>query len=229
MPTVAGIDSCPGGWLAVLVTFYEEVVDERHYRFERFEEIFSIESPPSFIGVDVPIGRLEEPREGGRECDKAARKVLGRPRSSSVFSPPVRPALECETFDQGREFSLNRQSFSIIPKVRELDQIMTPDLQKRIREVHPEVSFFTMAGLSPAAEGKKKIAGRKERIQLLSGVFYQVEEGLSRFRSREAAPDDILDAYACAWSAMRIFRGEAGWLPDHPPRDERGLEMGIWY
>ena len=73
------------------------------------------------------------------------------------------------------------------------------------------------------------MAGRKERIQLLSGVFYQVDEGLSRLQSREAAPDDILDAYACAWSAMRIFRGEAGRLPDHPPRDERGLEMGIWY
>ena len=28
MPTIAGVDSCPGGWLAVLVTFYEEVVEE---------------------------------------------------------------------------------------------------------------------------------------------------------------------------------------------------------
>jgi predicted RNase H-like nuclease len=229
MPVVAGLDSCPGGWLAVLVTFYEEIVEERHYRFEQFEEVFSVPSPPSFVGVDIPIGLLEEPVEGGRECDRASRKVLGRPRSASVFSPPSRSALGCETFEDGREFGLNMQSFSIVPKVRELDQVMTPELQKRIREVHPEITFFTMAGLLPAAEGKKKKGGREERIELLEKVFYQLKEGLSRFPSREAAPDDVLDAYACAWTAMRIFRGEAGCLPDSPVRDEKGLEMAIWY
>ncbi|MDF1536592.1 MAG: DUF429 domain-containing protein [bacterium] len=229
MPIVAGIDSCPGGWLAVLVTFYEEIVEERHYRFGRFEEIFTVKEPPGFVGVDIPIGLLEEPEEGGRECDRAARKVLGRPRSASVFSPPVRPSLECETFDQGREFGLNLQTFGILPKVRELDRIMTPDLQKRIREVHPEICFFTMAGLVPAAETKKKATGRDERTRLLGSFFYQVPEGLSRFPTREAGPDDVLDAYACAWTAMRLFRGEAGCLPDRPPRDEKGLEMAIWY
>ena len=229
MPVVAGIDSCPGGWLAVLVTFYEEIVEEKHYRFERFEEVFSVPSPPSIIGVDIPIGLLEEPVEGGRECDRVARKVLGRPRSASVFSPPVRPALECETFEQGREFGLNLQSFGILPKVRELDRFMTSELQKGIREVHPEISFFTMAGLMPAVVGKKKKAGREERIEQLGQIFYQVQEGLSRFPSRVAAPDDILDAYACAWTAMRVFRGEAGCLPDSPVRDEKGLEMAIWY
>jgi predicted RNase H-like nuclease len=121
------------------------------------------------------------------------------------------------------------QSFGILPKVRELDSTMTPGLQKRIREVHPEVSFFTMAGLMPALVGKKKREGREERIELLGAIFYQVKEGLSAFPAREAAADDVLDAYACAWTAMRIFRGEAGCLPDTPARDERGLEMAIWY
>ena len=229
MPVVAGVDSCPGGWLAVLVTFYEEVVEEEHFLLESFKELSELDSPPSYIAVDIPIGLLDEPVQGGRECDRVARKVLGRPRSSSVFSPPVRPSLDCSTFEEGRDYGLNLQSFGILPKVRELDRIMTPDLQFRIREAHPEVSFFTLAGLAPAQAGKKKAEGRHERVALLDQYFFQVREGLKRYPVSKATADDILDAYACAWTAMRIFRGEAGCLPDDPSRDEKGLQMAIWY
>ena len=179
--------------------------------------------------VDIPMGLLDEPVKGGRECDRVARKILGQPRSSSVFSPPVRQSLDCVTFEEAKEYDLNLQSFGILPKVRELDRIMTPELQKRIREAHPEISFFTMAGLAPARVGKKKVQGRKERILILDQYFFQIEEGLARFRASEATADDVLDAYACAWTAMRIFRGEAGHIPDDPPKDERGLQMAIWY
>jgi len=229
MPTIAGVDSCPGGWMAVLVTFYEEIVSEEHLLLESFRELSRLETPPSYIAVDIPIGLLEEPLQGGRECDRVARKILGQPRSSSVFSPPVRPSLDCSTFDEAREHRLNMQSFGILPKVRELDRIMTPDLQHRIREVHPEISFFTLAGLSPAQAGKKKAEGREERIELLNRYFFQVQEGLGAFPASRATADDVLDAYACAWTAMRIFRGEAGCIPDDPPKDAKGLQMAIWY
>ncbi len=229
MPVVAGVDSCPGGWLAVIVTFYEEVVEEEHFLLRSFKELSELDSPPTCIAVDIPIGLLDEPVQGGRECDRVARKVLGRPRSSSVFSPPSRPALDCRTFEEARDYDLNLQSFSMLTKVKELDRFMTPDLQSRIREVHPEVSFFTLAGLAPARAGKKKEEGRDERFALLDQYFFQVKEGLKRFPVSKATADDILDAYACAWTAMRIFRGEAGCLPDDPPRDEKGLQMAIWY
>jgi predicted RNase H-like nuclease len=229
VPVVAGVDSCPGGWLAVLVTFYEEVVREEHYLLGSFLELPGLDPAPSCVAVDIPIGLLDEPVQGGRECDRAARKILGRPRSSSVFSPPVRPSLKCRTFEEARDYDLNLQSFGILAKVDELDRIMTPDLQYRIREAHPEVSFFTLAGLAPAQTGKKKAEGRNERAALLEQYFYQVQEGLGRFPASKAAADDVLDAYACAWTAMRIFRGEAGCLPDDPPRDQKGLQMAIWY
>lgn len=229
MPVVAGVDSCPGGWLAVLVTFFEEIVKEEHALLERFQDLASLKTPPSHIAVDIPMGLLEEPVKGGRECDRVARKILGQPRSSSVFSPPVRPSLDCVTFEEAKGYDLNLQSFGILPKVSELDRIMTPELQKRIREAHPEISFFTLAGLAPAMVGKKKVQGRKERMLILNQCFFQVEEGLARFSASEATADDVLDAYACAWTAMRIFRGEAGQIPDDPPKDKRGLQMAIWY
>jgi len=52
------------------------------------------ERPPDLAGIaiDIPIGLLEGPRV----CDKAARKLLGQPRGSSVFPAPCRPALEAQ-------------------------------------------------------------------------------------------------------------------------------------
>jgi predicted RNase H-like nuclease len=229
MPTVAGVDSCPYGWIAVLVTFFDEVVAEEHHLLERFENLLELGVPPSITAVDIPLGLLDEPVEGGRECDRAARKVLGQPRASSVFSPPSRSSLPCLKYEEARKYGLNKQSFGILPKVREMDRIMTPELQVRIREAHPEISFFVMAGLAAAASGKKKKEGKEERIGLLESRFYQVHEGLAAFPSTKAAADDILDAYACAWTAMRIFRGEAGRLPDDPQTDSKGMKMEIWY
>ncbi len=229
MPTVAGVDSCSFGWIAVLVTFFDEVVEENFFLLERLNDLFHLEIRSSFVAVDIPVGLLDGPVKGGRECDRAARKVLGKPRASSVFSPPSRLSLSSSTFEEAREWRLNRQSFGIIPRVKELDELITPDLQVRIREAHPEISYFVMAGLAAASSGKKKKEGREERIELLEAYFYQIHEGLAAFPSGKAAADDVLDAYACAWTAMRIFRGEAGRLPDDPPKDARGLEMGIWY
>jgi predicted RNase H-like nuclease len=46
---------------------------------------------------------------------------------------------------------------------------------------------------------------------------------------RATAPDDLLDAAACALAAERILAGRARRVPDDPPRDSRGLRMEIWY
>jgi len=40
-----------------------------------------------------------------------------------------------------------------------------------VREIHPEVSFWALAGGKPAKYNKKTLAGRNERIVLLSAIF----------------------------------------------------------
>jgi predicted RNase H-like nuclease len=37
--------------------------------------------------------------------------------------------------------------------------------------------------------------------------------------------DDVLDAFACAWTADRIVRGQAVTILAAPPRDRFGLPM----
>jgi predicted RNase H-like nuclease len=40
--------------------------------------------------------------------------------------------------------------------------------------------------------------------------------------------DDLLDAAAAAWTALRLHRGEARQVCE-PEHDGRGLAAGIWY
>jgi predicted RNase H-like nuclease len=86
---IAGVDECPAGWFVVLVELGESTSQEEHHVCASLREVLDLEPKPSIIAVDIPIGLLDEPREGGREVDKEARRLLGTPRRSSVFTPPT--------------------------------------------------------------------------------------------------------------------------------------------
>jgi predicted RNase H-like nuclease len=37
---------------------------------------------------------------------------------------------------------MSHQAFGILPKIREVDQLMTPEVQETVREIHPELCSF---------------------------------------------------------------------------------------
>ena len=151
MPTVLGVDGCPRGWCAVQLDTDTRALTSSHH--DTFRNVLST-FPRITIAIDVPIGLMEGP--GGRECDREARKYLGRPRASSVFPPPVRQILRLtgikgkygEACHESRSATggkaISQQSFWIGPKIREVDDVMTRALERRIYEAHPEVSFAAM-------------------------------------------------------------------------------------
>jgi len=101
---------------------------------------------------------------------------------------------------------------------------MRPRDQARIFEVHPEVSFFEMAGGRAARHGKKTGSGRAERARLLQAAGFAVPAS----PPRGAAMDDVLDALAACWTARRIRSGSAIRTPPDPPVDAHGLRMELW-
>ena len=77
------------------------------------------------------------------------------------------------------------------------------------------------------AHNKKTEAGRNERLALLRTVFPDIDRHLAN-RPLGVGRDDLLDAAAAAWTALRRHRREAicvGTLE----RDDRGLEATICY
>jgi predicted RNase H-like nuclease len=87
---------------------------------------------------------------------------------------------------------------------------------------------------TPLAEPKKlrnrlHAAGLEKRRALLTKHdFSHSFLGEARFPRSQAGPDDVLDAYACAWTAARIFRGGAISFPADVPVDAKGLRMAIF-
>jgi predicted RNase H-like nuclease len=123
---------------------------------------------------------------------------------------------------------LSQQCFAIVPKIAEVDQLMTPQLQRRVVEVHPEVSFAAMNGDKPLALPKKESAGRAARMALLDQAWgLDARAIVAKHRSGGVQPDDILDALVACWTAERVLRQLAQRFPKDPMIDSRGLRMEI--
>ena len=125
---------------------------------------------------------------------------------------------------------MSRQAWNILGKIREVDQLMIkyPGIRSRLREVHPELSFYLLAGKRAMTHSKRVEEGKRERIQLLRKVYgNNVDKALSDRKSLGSNDDDILDAFAVLHTAERIVRGEAFCLPANPPADSQGLGMEI--
>ena len=125
---------------------------------------------------------------------------------------------------------MSRQAWLISPKIREVDDLLcrNPSLQGKVREVHPEISFFFLAGKQPMQYNNKKPEGFSERLSLLMDYFGEVvQKVLAERRPADFERDDVLDAFAALWTAERIIRGEAETIPKNPPVDRHGLRMAI--
>ena len=226
MTTVAGVDGCPKGWVAI-------VLDGGHFaRAElaaTFADLLPHLSDAEVIAVDIPIGLPEGPDP--RPADVEARKLLGR-RGSSVFATPPRPVLEAPTYAEASRISkarfdrgLSQQSYALRTKILEVDAVAAKD--DRIYEVHPEISFTKMNG-EPLDHSKKSWHGQPARLRLLanSGITIPTDLGPAG-----ATPtDDVLDAAAAAWSAHRIATGTASRVGEQTPNLEPNRNAGfIWY
>lgn len=225
-----GVDGCRAGWLAIRLepgggweaAVFPSVVE----LWARWDE------PGGLVLIDVPIGLPD--RTSFRVCDAEARRYLGR-RSSSVFNPPTRSALEAGTYRDAADRNevacgkrISRQTWFIMPKIVEVDRLLrrAPARQERLREVHPETLFQALNGDRALDHRKKAPEGRRERLALLeahlpeAGVIFDAVQ--ARHPRKEVAPDDILDALAAAVVALR-FRDSLRTLPPEPERDSTGL------
>ena len=210
----AGIDGCRAGWI-VATDHGCEVVESLADTLPRF----------GVVAIDMPIGL---PESGTRAADADARRFLS-PRGSTVFPTPLRATLGAPTHAEACRRSLaaggtrlSIQAFHLLPRIAELDALVTPDDEARVFETHPECAFAAMNG-GPLPT-KHSATGLQMRRALLA------QHGLEPSASapRGATAHDLLDAHALLWSARRIARGEHVVLGDGA-RDGRCLVMRIVY
>jgi threonine dehydratase len=156
MALVAGVDGCKGGWVAVMIMHTGAVPSSVSVvPFIQFHDLLHFQPGPAVIAIDIPIGLFDHKQKYGRTCDMEARNLLG-PRAVCVFPAPLRSNLGMESFQPGK--GISKQTFHIQSKVREVDNVINRDLQRRVYEVHPELSFSKLAG-QVMTQKKRKISG----------------------------------------------------------------------
>ena len=235
MTRVTGIDGCKSGWLAVTLDISSESIE--HAVHLNGTALFEALGDSRVIAIDIPIGLTER---GPRECDRAARALLGRPRGSSVFPAPVRAALSAGSRSEADRITrdtdgrgVGAQAWNIYERMLEIDNQLrkSKPLQEQVYESHPEVCFAALNGGQPLAHSKHRPEGLEERWRLIADCFGTdaFNSVRSTYSKRQAADDDILDAFAVCWTAQRILRGKAESLPPHPATDTLGLPMRIVY
>ncbi len=191
------------------------------------------------IFIDMPIGLEEE--EYNRECDTLLRKKLGKEYASSVFSPPIRPALHAPSYVEANmqsfeitEKKLTVQAWNITPGIRVLDRLLTenPDLQEKVMESHPELLFMNLNGgmIYQKKNTKKGLRHRldlvKEHEPVAADFFRDIKE---EYRRNEVEEDDIVDALVLALAARQSIHKGIKTLPENPPTDSHGLKKAIHY
>src|SRR5215475_4780884 len=225
---VLGVDACRAGWVGVALAGAGSTV---HVGASIGDLVAAADAdgPVEVVAIDIPIGL---PDAGRRQADLLARARIGR-LWPSVFLTPVRAALLAADHPTAVAVSRERagggvsvQAYGLRAKVLQVDRWVR-DTDRRVVEVHPEVSFAALAG-APLTERKHTWAGAVRRRRLLAeaaGITLADDIGPA---GHGAAVDDVLDAAVVAWTARRVARGDARPLPDPPETFSDGLQAAIW-
>ncbi len=231
----AGIDGCKLGW--ILISFDEgeekyqiiESEEDLKFSFEHYDRIF----------IDMPIGLEDE--EYTRECDALLRKELGSDYASSVFSPPIRPALEAPSYVEANMISfewtekkLSLQAWNITPKIKMLDRLLRENegLKEKVLESHPELLFQKLNGgmIFQKKNLKKGIRHRLELIKdqepVADDFFRDIKE---EWRRSDVGEDDIVDAMALAFYAKKSQTDGIRTIPNEVNYDSEGLPKTIHF
>ncbi|MCF6376835.1 DUF429 domain-containing protein [Nocardioides KLBMP 9356] len=224
---VLGVDACKGGWVGVVVDPARRTsvftADTIASLVALVRETYDV----AVVGIDIPIGL---PDAGGRRADAEARRELVG-KASSLFSTPTRVALEAPTYADGRAAnvaatggtSVSAQAYALREKVLQVDAWVRGRPGVEVVEVHPELSFARMAG-SPVLASKKDPDGVRARREALAA------HGIAAppwFRGSGFGEDDLLDACAAAWSAVRHSLGLSESFPETPEVFSDGLPAAI--
>ncbi len=227
-PVVLGVDACKAGWVgvvwgdgtarAVVAPTIADLVETARTDHPRL----------SVVGIDIPIGL---PDATPRLADLLARQRLPAGRKSSVFPAPTRVAtaqtIHVEASAANREatggIGLSIQAFHLIPKILEVDALVRAGTSYRVVEMHPEVSFAAMDAAS-VVPSKLTTAGAASRRSALRAVGLEPPPYAA---GQGYAGDDLLDACAAAWTALRVATGDAECLPDPPETFSDDLPAAI--
>lgn len=228
-----GIDGCKYGWICAQLK--NEAISLT--LFGHINEVKKVDSQRIFI--DIPIGLSDQ--FNTRTIDFELRKLLSKKRKSSVFTPPIREALEAPTYQLGNQINksisgkgISIQAWNIGHKIKEVNQFLSQNrfYQKKMSESHPELCFELLNN-GPLNHSKKTLSGMEERIKIINEYinisFQEIRNFGKECKSDKAKLDDIIDAIVLSLSAMRWEMSGKRQITQEKEKDTFKLPFNIKY
>jgi predicted RNase H-like nuclease len=167
-----GLDGYAKGWVAVRL-------DEDGSKGIEFLADLAACFAGSFTRamIDIPIGL---PDSDYRHCDLEGRELLGENRSR-LFCGARRPLLAYDKREDAHAWAkatdgigVSCQLFCLLPKIRQVDELMSSRRQARVRESHPELIFQRLNNGAPLPSKKSRDGIRLRRRILLDKGFASI-------------------------------------------------------
>jgi predicted RNase H-like nuclease len=228
-----GIDGCKYGWICAQLK--NEAVSLT--LFGHINEVKNMDSQRIFI--DIPIGLGDQ--FNTRTIDFKLRKLLSKKRKSSVFTPPIREALEAPTYQLGNQINksisgkgISIQAWNIGHKIKEVNQFLSQNrfYQNKMSESHPELCFELLNN-GPLNHSKKTPLGMEERTKIINKYinisFQEIRNFAKECKSDKAKLDDIIDAIVLSLSAMRWEMSGKRQITQEKEKDTFKLPFNIKY
>ena len=205
---IVGVDGTSSGWVASIGSTQEKCIHTIK-SLENLDELL-LDHPDGLVVIDMPI-KLNE-KNYLRECDILAKRYLGKKFQSSIFIPPLKKVLKCNTYQEANELSkklagkgLSKQSWYLKNKISEVQEISK--LSNKLYEGHPECSFKMLKN-EPLKAKKKSVSGIFERLGLLKREGLDpLSVNLKLENNSSIKIDDVLDSMVLFVTALRIVEG----------------------
>ncbi len=231
---IAGIDSCPLGWIVIL----HDQNGFSSLAVTQFSELIAFHPDLKRVFIDIPIGLSCE--SFCRTVESLMRKQLEK-RASTIFTPACREAVYAKNYDAAREInkrvlgkSISIQSHNISKKIREIDQFFQEKSNAlEIYESHPEIDFKYLNESKVINSKKSTKEGFQKRFQLLIRLVPELEDLYysitSTYPKSKVKPDDILDAMVLCVSNSKSEINNLRFIEDENHTDANGILIKIAY
>ena len=233
---IASVDGYNGGWIIATAEGWQCGEPPRLIARQDFASVVKETEECKILVVDMPIGSPSGAK--CRACDLDARKALGNSGQTRLFLCPHRKSLGAGS---PVEFQASIKELTgkgaglpvwgIVARIKEVDSVMTPELQFRVMEFHPELAWRRLADGGLAS--KHSAHGLLQRINLLNKHKSNWLVGLDTADlPSKVKLDDVLDSIV-GLSVAHGIAEDPSYKNRFPkldaPRDERGLRMEIWF
>ena len=218
-----GIDGCKLGYMTAMISDQRLNVHVAH-------DLSTLKHRSELILIDVPIGC---PCSSYDIRPEPFVRMKVKPRTSSVFNVPALDVLNAKDYDDANRINkmvmnkgLSRQSYSLVPMIKEVNEFVLKYPHVNIHESFPELIFAQLKGQG-CEFSKHTPLGFSERYNLIIHHFPWIEKDFNTSLNafNESLRRDVIDAVVLACAAFHIDHHGYQTIPGKPHRNCQGIEM----